>query len=290
MMLRRLLLALALLLLAPALAVPALAVPAMWQVGEGASQITIFGTVHALPKGQDWLTPAARAAFDRADTLVVEMVPPDDPAAMRGLFMDLGLLKAPVPLASRLPADLQPRAAAAVQASGLPPAMFDGMKSWLAALTLLQVDLARAGLDPAAGVDVTLVASARAAGKALTGLETAAGQLALFDSLPEADQRLLLASAIADSGKAAEQLQQLVAAWSAGDVARILKEFDDSSLSPVLEERLFRARNSAWADWAQAALKTPGRRFMAVGAAHMAGPQGLVAMLERRGITVRRVQ
>lgn len=277
-------------LFAVILALPAGAVPAMWQVGQGVSRITIFGTIHALPRDQAWMTPAAQRAFDGAGTLVVEMVPPDDVAAMRAVFVELGMLPAPVPLASRLPADLQPRATALLQQAGLPPGALDGMETWLAALTLVQIEVARAGLDPAAGVDVTLIGRARTAGKSLVGLETPRGQLGLFDRLPEADQRLLLASAVADAGKTAEQMQGLVAAWSAGDVDRILTEFDDASLSPALQEQLFRARNAAWADWVEQALKTPGQRFMAVGAAHMAGPDSLIAMLKARGINVERVQ
>ncbi|WP_313670281.1 TraB/GumN family protein [Sandarakinorhabdus sp.] len=262
----------------------------MWQVGQGKRQITLYGTIHALPKGTDWLTPQAAGAFNRAGTLVVEIAGPPDPAAMRAVVMELGRLPVPVPLASRLPDDLKPKADALLKATGLPPGALDGMESWLAALTLVQIEVARAGLDPAAGVDVALIARARAAGKPMVGLETPRGQLALFDSLPEADQRLLLASAIADAGKTAEQMQGLVAAWAAGDVERILKDFDDASLSPELEKRLFRDRNAAWADWVQMALKRPGRHFMAVGAAHMAGPHSLIAMLKARGLRVRRVQ
>ena len=284
-MLRRLFLAFALLL-----AAPVWAVPAMWQVGQGKRQIILYGTIHALPKGTDWFTPEAARAFARAPTLVVEIVPGGDPAAMAATLRELGRLPAPVPLASRLPDDLKPKTEALLKAAGLPPGALDSMESWLAALTLVQVEVARAGLDPAAGVDVTLVARARAAGKRLQALETAQGQLALFDTLPEPDQRLLLASAVADAGKTAEQMQGLVAAWAAGDVERILKDFDDSSLSPELEKRLFRNRNAAWADWVQAALKKPGRHFMAVGAAHMAGPHSLIAMLKARGIPVKRIQ
>lgn len=277
------------------LAVPAFAVPAMWQVGSGRNQITIFGTIHALPdrnarRRQTWFTPAAQRAFARAGTLVVEIVPSEDPTALRAVFAELGMLKIPVSLASRLPADLKPRADALLKQAGLRAGALDSMESWLAALTLVQLEVTRAGLDPAAGVDVTLIARARAAGKALHGLETPRGQLALFDALPEADQRLLLGSAVADAGQTALQMRGLVAAWAAGDIDRILTDFDDASLSPELEKRLFRDRNAAWADWVQAALQRPGRRFMAVGAAHMAGPGSMIAMLKARGIKVRRVQ
>ncbi|WP_197042081.1 TraB/GumN family protein [Sandarakinorhabdus oryzae] len=272
------------------LAAPAWAIPAMWQVGNGRSQVTIYGTIHALPKGTDWFTPRARTAFTKADTLVVEMVAPEQPGAMADVVQQIGMLPAPVPIRDRLPEEQRARYDAMVKASNLPLAGLDGMKSWLAAISLVQIEMLTAGIDPAAGVDVTLISRARAAKKQLVGLETPRGQLELFNSLPEAEQRLLLASAISDSGEGGKQMQALVAAWLAGDVARILKDFDDASLSPELEARLFTNRNKAWADWVQAALKRPGRRFMAVGAAHMAGPHGLIALLKARGLRVKRVE
>ncbi len=281
----RLLLALALWL-----AAPVWAVPAMWQVGEGDRIVTIYGTVHALPPGQNWLTPAADKAFAAADDVVVEVVFPDQPMVMQSLMMRMGTLPAPVPLASRVPPELRPKLAVLVAQSGLPADVLDRLDSWLVAITLVQIGMVKAGLDPEAGVDVTLSNRAKAENRKLVGLETAEGQFRLFDTLPEAEQRLLLASAVEDAGKMAEQLRALVAAWQAGEIERILKEFDDSSLSPELEQRLFTTRNAAWADWVQNALKQPGRHFMAVGAAHMAGPKGLIAMLEARGLKVRRVE
>lgn len=287
-LLRRLFLAVALLL-----AAPAFAVPAMWQVGEGDRMVTIYGTIHALPTpepGKDWLTPAAAAAFAKADALVVEAVFPENPATMQASVMRLGLLPAPSPILDRVPADLRPKLASLIQQSGLPAPVFDQMKSWFAAITLVQMELARAGLDPSKGVDVSLVAKARAAGRTLIGLETPEGQLGLFDALSEADQRLLLASAVVEAGDTAGQMQALVAAWQAGDVERILKDFDDSSLSPSVYAALFKRRNTAWADWVEARLKQPGQNFMAVGAAHMAGPDSLIAILSARGLKVRRVE
>ena len=278
------------LLFALLLAAPAGATPAMWQVGSGRNQVIIYGTIHALPEGTDWFSRRARAAFARADTLVVEMVAPQQPGAMQQVVRDIGMLPVPVPIRDRLPPEQRARYDAMVKASNLPLAGLDGMKSWLAAISLVQIEMVTAGIDSAAGVDVTLIARARAARKTLIGLETPRGQLELFNSLPELEQRLLLASAISNSGESAVQMRALVAAWLAGDAERILKDFDDASLSPELEKRLFTDRNAAWAKWVQAALKRPGRRFMAVGAAHMAGPRGLIALLKARGFKVRRVE
>jgi uncharacterized protein YbaP (TraB family) len=276
------------------IAAPALAIPALWTAAKGGQMLTLYGTIHALPPGgpdgqQGWFTPKARAAFAAADTLVVEMVAPEEPGAMAAVVQDIGFLPAPVPIRDRLPDDLKPRYDAMRKASDLPLANLDRMKSWFAAISLVQLEMLMAGIDPAAGVDVSLIARARAAKKALIGLETPRGQLELFNGLPEAEQRLLLASAISDVGQSKTAMLGLVDTWTAGDVERLRKDFDDSGLSPELDKRLFRDRNAAWADFVA---RQGGKRrmFMAVGAAHMAGPGSLIEMLQARGYKVRRVE
>jgi uncharacterized protein YbaP (TraB family) len=271
----------------------ALALPAMWQSRDG--RLTVFGTIHALPpqtpQGPGWYTPAARAAFAASDRLVVEVDIPQDQAALGAVVARLGLLPAPVPLASRLPPAARNRLPAALAAVGVPDGALDRLESWLAAITLVQAQVIKAGLDPAAGVDRVLLAEARAASKPLVGLETVEGQFGLFDGLPEAEQRRLLADAVTGQDDMAAQVQALAAAWMAGDVVRIRRDFDASRLSPELERRLFTQRNRAWAKWAQTALAAPGARpFMAVGAAHLPGRGGLIARLEASGIAMRRVQ
>lgn len=272
------------------LAAPVLAVPAMWQVEGKAATITLYGTVHALPKGKSWLTDTARTAFTSADTLVVEVTNTGDPAAMAAVVQRIGVLPAPVPLASRVPADVRAPLAAHLKGLGLAAAGLDRLKTWLAAVTILTADMVKNGLDPGDGVDRSLIAMAEAAGKPVVGLESAEGQLRLFDSLPESEQRLLLAAAVTDAREAQDEIQALLAAWEAGDVERIRADFDDGSLSPELEAVLLTRRNTAWADWLAARAGQPGRVFVAVGAAHMAGPNSLVAMLAARGLTVRRVE
>jgi uncharacterized protein YbaP (TraB family) len=286
----RLVLPLLLLVFLLVLAAPALAVPALWTASNGRQTLTLYGTIHALPPGKAWLTPAARRALAGTNSMVVEMVPHNTPGGTAELVQQIGMLPAPVPIRDRLSDELKPRLDAVVKASNLPLAKLDRMKSWLAALSLVQLEMLVAGIDPAAGVDVALIARAREGGKRLIGLETPRGQLELFNSLPEAEQRLLLASAVTEIGQSAAMMRALVDTWLAGDVERIRRDFDDSGLSPELERRLLRDRNVAWADFLHGG-KAPGRRvFVAVGAAHMAGPDGLIALLKARGFKVRRIE
>src|ERR1043166_1518461 len=66
--------------------------PALWQVrGPNGAQGWLFGTVHVLPAGLDWQTPALDRALDHAGLLVFEIDPRSDPAAARRVFLRLDL-------------------------------------------------------------------------------------------------------------------------------------------------------------------------------------------------------
>jgi hypothetical protein len=55
-------------------------------------------------------------------------------------------------------------------------------------------------------------------------------------------------------------------------------------------ERVYAARNRAWADWLERRLDQPGTVLFAVGAGHLAGRDSVQELLERRGLAARRVQ
>jgi len=272
------------------IAAPVVATPAMWQIGRGAKRITLYGTVHALPPGKIWMSAAAQRAFADADTLVVEAADTADAAAVAAVVQRVGILPAAVPIASRLPTDLQTQVAETMQRLGLAEGRLDHLKSWLAAISILGADMARSGLDPADGVDRALIAMAQAAAKPVIGLETAEYQLGLFDALPEAEQRLLLGSAVSDAASAQDEVRGLLEAWEAGDMERIRADFDDGKLSPELEAALLTRRNTAWSNWLAQRVKRREKLFVAVGAAHMAGPNGLIALLRARGIRIKRIE
>ncbi len=269
---------------------PGRAAPAAWVVRDADTQITLFGTIHALPAGTDWLAPAVAARLDAADTLVVEAVIPDDPAVLAPMVTRLGTATAGKPLAARLPRASRERLRRLVAETGVPMATLDGMKTWLAAITLADASLAKAGISAANGVEPALLARARAAAKPIIGLETAAEQLGFLDGLPEVDQRIMLAATIDDAATARADADAALALWQKGDVDGIARDLaEEAKASPTLRRVLLTDRNRRWADWVVGVMKRPGAVFVAVGAAHLGGPDGLLAMLKARGLVVERV-
>lgn len=272
-------------------AAPAAAEPALWVVRDADTEITMFGTLHELPTGVEWLTPRIAARVDAADTLVLETVIPEDRATIGALVTTLGYSPKLPPLAKRIAPRLQAPLAAVLRDTRLQPAGLDAMETWLAAVTLGDAVLSKLGLDEANGVEAVLTARARSARKPVTGLETPAQQLGYFDTLPETDQRALLDATVADTATAAADAARLTTAWTSGNTQVIADGFRDSlRATPRLAQVLLVDRNARWATWIAARLAQPGKVFVAVGAAHLAGADSVQAKLAAQGITAERLR
>ncbi|MGL4542440.1 MAG: TraB/GumN family protein [Polymorphobacter sp.] len=282
----RILLSLLLLLLP----VPVLAAPAMWRIHDADTEIILFGTIHELPALVNWQSPRIMAAFDAADTLVVEVDIPEDPYAMARIVQQFGVQSGLPPLADRVAKDKRNELLALVARSRLPIAALDRMETWLAAVTLSDSVVGAAGFASENGADSILMTRARGASKPIVGLETIAQQLGFFDSLNESDQRALLLATLEDLKTAPRDIDKLVQDWLSGDVDAIAANADRELRNvPVLREVLVTKRNAAWASWIEAVLKRPGKVFVAVGAAHLAGPDSVQSMLAAKGVVVERL-
>ncbi len=277
---------LAVLVLGLLLAAPVTAAPALWMIRRAHSTVYLFGTVHLLPHDTAWRSPALDKALATSDSLTIELTD-DDRAHMQALVLQYGLDPGH-PLADKLTAAENTTLAKAAQTAGVPggAATLQVMRPWLAALTLAVAPLLKAGLDPAHGVDKLLQAQMLQAGKPVHGLETAAQQIRFLAELPPAVQLAFLRSTLRDTDRAGTELTTLIDAWKAGDTATIAR-LEDKQLrqrEPRLYQRLLVQRNTAWAKQIAAMLQQPGTIFIAVGAAHLAGPDSVQAQLRKRGI------
>jgi uncharacterized protein YbaP (TraB family) len=262
--------------------------PALWAVKDADTTVYLFGTVHMLPKGVDWLSGRTRQAFEKSDTLVTEIVLPEPRVAAKAM-MTRGLSDKVPPLKDRVPPAKLPALSAAVAASGLPRELLDRMDSWFAAMTLTRAQLAGMEFAPGEGVEEKLSVAAR--GKARVGLETLDEQLGFFDGLPEADQRALLAATLDGLPELKQQAGQLVRLWASGDTDRLAAQLnEDLRTTPRLAQLLLTDRNARWADWIAARLDKPGTVFVAVGAGHLAGSDSVQAMLAKKGLRAERVK
>lgn len=277
--------------LALLLPVAAIAHPALWMVKDADTTIYLFGTVHLLPNDTDWHWPALDKALSDSDSLTIELTD-DNPARMQALVLQYGLDPGH-PLSDKLSAAENATLTRAAQTAGVPggASTLQMMRPWLAGLTLTVAPLLKAGLDPAHGVDKLLKAQMQAAGKPVNGLETSEQQIRFLADLPADVQLDFLRSTLRDVDKDSGELTTLIDAWKRGDVATIarIEDEDLARQAPALYQRLLVQRNQAWAVKIAAMLQHPGTIFIAVGAAHLAGPDSVQAQLESHGTPVARL-
>jgi uncharacterized protein YbaP (TraB family) len=293
MMLRPLLLlAVALAACAPeATARPITATPALWVVRDADTEIVLLGAIHVLPDSVAWRGGRVGRAIARADTLVLEVGDIADPQAQSARFLALGRSDALPPVEERVPVDLRGELARIAGDTGPSIATLDRLKSWAAAVALGGGMWRDIGASREEGIDSVLAEIFMRAKKPIVGLETADAQFALFDSLSEADQRVLLARAIVEGRDPKARFAAMLDAWAKGDTDAIAATFGDTMrASPTLADALLGKRNAAWADWIARRMDTPGRVLIAVGAGHLAGTGSVQERLQAKGMAVARVQ
>ena len=263
--------------------------PALWKVSDEDTTIYLFGTIHALSVGIDWLGGQVASALDGSQELVTEITGGDSPE-LQARVMNRAMLTRGKTLRGLLTPAERKRYEAAMASLGLPAATFDGYKPWYAAVGLATLPLVRNGYSASNGVEEALEARIKPRALPHSGLETMEFQLGLFDSLPAAVQKRYLMDVVDGLPQIKDELDRMVAAWKEGDADSLARIMNEDEEDPAMMAALITNRNRSWARWVQARLAAPGTIFVAVGAGHLAGDGSVQNQLASRGITAQRVQ
>lgn len=261
---------------------------ALWSLKGKTNTVYLLGSVHFL-KPTDQLPAAVDAAYRDAEQLVMEIDMDDlDPLIVQQTTLELGLLPEGRTLESELGAQMYAQVAAQARTIGLDPALLNRFRPWLAAMTLVQFQLMKQGLNPESGVEQRLTARATADNKEITGLETIEQQLGLLAGLPADQQREFLMYSVEDAENAAQEIDELLAAWRGGDtdvLGRLLAEGFDKY--PDLYRPLTIDRNRQWIGRIESLLDDSGDYLVVVGALHLVGKESVIDLLENKGHKVR---
>ncbi len=265
--------------------------PPFWVIKGSHSTVYLLGSVHVLRPDAPWRTPKIDAAVKASDALWLEIPDADDAAALQPLVMKLGVDSAH-PLSTKLTKEQVARLDEIAKKAGIPggETPLEPLRPWMAALTLGLMPLSKAGFDPKSGVEFTLKPEFVKANKPVHGFETATQQLHFFSDLSQKQEVAYLASTLENFDDAAPQLNKLIDAWYAGDTAKIndLMNGQFRDKYPELYQSLVVQRNNSWVPQFLKLLNGTGTSFVAVGAAHLVGPDGVPSLLEKAGYKVER--
>lgn len=275
----------------------------LWKVGkEGAAPSYLFGTMHMSDPRVVRLDQRAQAAFDASATVVIETTEVLDPAKMLAAVLanpELTMFTDGTTLTSLVPRDERTAFEAALARRGIPPASVEKMKPWMisAMIALPACEMARKATG-APVLDAQLARQGEAAGKALAGLETVAGQLRAMASLPMAFHVRGLIETLELGDAVDDVIETMIVLYLAEETGMFWPFFraalpaadegNDAGFF-AFEEAMVTARNRTMADSA-APFLDEGSAFIAVGALHLPGPQGLVALLRKKGYRVEAIR
>jgi uncharacterized protein len=264
----------------------------LWKVTGPKGVVYLLGTIHVGKADFYPLPSIIEDRFKKADTLIeeVDISEPAETAHIERWVSEHGSYPNGDALTNHLSEVTRSHLAAYVKKGGLSEPAIARMRPWLVSVLVLELELNRIGFDPSNGLDQHFLEEARQSHKPIGALEDAGSQLELFSSLSEELQDRLLLSSLADMEKSGDFFDLLTRAWQSGDTAAIGELItsgvrDYPQLKPLMT-KLFDDRNTAMTAKIAGFLQTPKRYFVAVGAGHLVGDQGIPSQLRRKNFRV----
>jgi uncharacterized protein len=270
----------------------------LWRIeAQGTAPSFLFGTMHMADPRVVALPAPAQNAFDEAATVVIETTDILDPAGMMAAIMsdpELTMFTDATTLTSLLGEDDRRIVEEGLAARNIPPASVQKMKPWMlsAMVALPACEFARktAGEEV---LDQRLATDALAAGKKVAGLERAVDQLSAMASLPLDFHLDGLVEVMRLGERIDDVMETMIAIYLSGETGLFWPFFNavvpgqgsDAPGFADFEEALINARNRTMAQNAVAFIEE-GNAFIAVGALHLPGEEGLVGLLRAQGYSV----
>lgn len=261
----------------------------LWRISKsGVADSYVLGTIHVADRRIATVTAPVAAALAHARLFAVELVPEAaDPATSEFEQLENN---------ARLEPLLGATAFAAVRArliqQGVTEPVVERLKPWAAMLKL-----SRTAPQPAqASLDDSLFVAARVRRLQILPLELLEEQISAFDTVPLPTQVALLTHVLEHRDALTANVESTIAAWLDGDLAALARISERSAQQfPHLREHYDQLTRHLIVD--RTALMhhrlfmplRKGRVFVAIGALHLYGENGLLALLSADGYRVRKL-
>lgn len=267
----------------------------LWRIEkEGVAPSFLMGTMHLTDPRVLEMPKGAKAAFDGAETVIVESTEVLDETKAASILLshpELTMFTDQTTIASLLPKEDAAKLEEGLKSRGISLSAVQKMKPWIIAsfVSLPACEMARKA-GGGSFLDKKLAEDAITAGKTLEGLETALEQL---DAMADIPMKFHLQSLIEtlELGKRMDDITAtMIELYIAGDVGMIVptlkyaaeEKLGETSDYADFEQRIVIDRNHVMADRA-APILDRGKVFMAVGALHLPGKEGVIELLRQKG-------
>lgn len=247
----------------------------------------LYGTIHVIPRKDFFVTDSTRMALMQSSKIAFEI---DLKKELR-LIPQLRLLskmrmKGDTTLAMLLSPEDYRLVRNRFDSKRLPARMLERVKPFFLSELLGQSDPKNARTEMTS-YEMEFLDLAKSQGKKTTGLETGAFQMSVFDKIPYQAQAEMLVQELKNKDKSSKEYNQLVKIYRKQDLEMLSQMMftnsgeDLNSFNNILLDQ----RNNNWIPVMEKLMRKQ-KMFFAVGAAHLLGEQGVVALLRKKGYTL----
>jgi uncharacterized protein YbaP (TraB family) len=263
----------------------------VWKISKGENYLFIGGTIHVLSSSDYPLPDAFDAAYKNSTVLVLEAdIQKVKTPEMQQFFMQKAMYQG----GKQITQFLQPGTVQALEAHlasrGIPLEQMIKFKPGLLSVALLMLELQKLGLA-GTGVDEFYNLKALNEKRTIVFLETVTEQLTFIAEMGEGREDDFIHYSLKDLNDLPKVLQALKDAWRSGDNAKMqelaLKPLQDGF--PKIYTSLVVDRNNNWLPIIESMLKTKDIELILVGSLHLAGNEGILEKLKKRGYTVENI-
>ena len=270
------------------------------QVSTDRAIVYLMGSIHFADKSFYPLREEIEEAFNRSDSLVVELdISKIDHQAYNQLLSKIGVYKNGTTIKDVISDETWLQLRQRLRDLNISYDTIKHYKPGILVLTLAATQVMKMGFDPDLGVDahflskvVTQDMSRQGRPKQIIELETLEQQLNLFLAIPNGE--LLLKESLYSLDEAELLMKDMVSYWKQGDEKQMNKLLFEDALNdfPAFAEiydSLFYQRNYQMSNKIEQMLRRGGSYFVVVGSGHLIGEKGIVNALKEKGYKIKRL-
>lgn len=263
----------------------------VWRVSSGQNEIYLAGSVHLLKESDYPLPQEFDVAFEKSDKVVFEtdIDKLNDPQIAQVL-----LSKAMIPdnktLKDILSEDVYKKLEEESSKLSIPLASLSRLKPSMVIITMTGIKMQQMSIT-ADGVDQNFHKRAKKSGKALGFLETVEEQLDVLTSMGDGNEDSFVSYSLEDMDEMESAMDELTGSWRNGSSDLMTNQLTEMKIEyPEIYKSIMVNRNNNWMPQIVDFLEDKPTEFVIVGALHLHGSDGLLAMLKAKGYQVEQLQ
>jgi len=255
--------------------------------GNGLSQPSyLYGTIHIICKDDFVMTEATKQKFSETQQVYLE-IDMDDPKMMPEMMKSMYMTDGSTIKTLLSEPDYQKVSQFFKDTLKMNIATMDKMKPFV----LGSMSVTKLLSCSTQSYEETFMKMAKQENKEILGLETVQDQFGAMDKMGMKKQAdMMLVKLVDNWADGKQEFKQLISDYKNQDVEALLADMSKSkSMDSDFENDLLVTRNQNWIPKMQQISKEKPT-FFAVGAGHLGGKKGVIALLRNAGFTVKAVQ